>query len=89
MRVLVAADAFFPGTADGGAVDEDVDFLGVVPGLGVLVAVALDADVVVGDQEFDVTTSLFEFVVDRLGLVFGYVVEHVQPALLCLLELAI
>lgn len=49
MRVLVAADAFFPGTADGGAVDEDVDFLGVVPGLGVLVAVALDADVVVGD----------------------------------------
>ena len=53
MRVLVPADAFGPGGADGRAVDHDVRFERVEPGLRVLVAAALDADVAVGYQELD------------------------------------
>jgi hypothetical protein len=78
MRILIPANAFLPRLADGGRVEQNIDFLGVVPGLGVLVAVALDGDVGVGDEEFDVAGALFEFVVDGAGLVFGDVVEYVQ-----------
>jgi hypothetical protein len=53
MRVLVPTYALFPCTAYSRGVDEDVGLLGVVPGLGVLVSVALDADVGVCDEEFD------------------------------------
>lgn len=53
MGVLVGAQGALPVGADGGGVEHEVGFLRVEPGLGVLVAVALDAEVGVGDQEFD------------------------------------
>lgn len=53
MRVLISVESTNPLRADGGRVQHDVYFLTVVPGLGVLVAVALDGEVGVDDEDFD------------------------------------
>lgn len=48
---LVRADGHTPFGADERAVEEEVDLLRVIPGLDVLVPVALDPDLAVDDHE--------------------------------------
>lgn len=83
--VLIALDAFPPLAAHFGAVDEDVELLGMVPGLRVLVAGALDPNVPVRNQQLDVAAAGVEAVVDGAVLVFRYVVcnVHESTPLLC------
>ena len=50
----------------------------MVPRLRVLVAVALDREVRVGDQELDMAGALLELVVDGVRLVFGDVVVDAE-----------
>lgn len=52
MSVLVSTQGAFPVGADGGRIDHYVCFLRVEPRLCVLVAVALNAEVGVDDEEF-------------------------------------
>src|SRR5438034_514315 len=72
-RVLIAVDSFPPLLASCFRINHDIDLLGVVPALGVLVPRTLYTDVPVGDEEFDVTRSLLELVMNGFGLVFGRV----------------
>jgi hypothetical protein len=72
-HVLIALDSFPPHLASCFRINHDIDLLGVVPALGVLVPRTLYTDVPVGDEEFGVTCSLLELVVDGFGLVFGRV----------------
>lgn len=50
----------------------------MVPGLRVLVSVALDADVLVDNHDFDVTAALLLLRYNRLSLVFANVEEIVE-----------
>lgn len=81
MRVLVPPQAIDPRTTHQAAVEHDVYFLAVVPGLRVLVTVALDADVLVDDHHFDMAVALLLFGDDRVGLVFADVPEVVETGL--------
>ena len=78
MRILILSQPLDPFTHHEFRINHHVDLLAVVPRLGVLVAVALDADVVVDDHQLDMTGALFEFVVNRADLIFGHIRIDVQ-----------
>ena len=86
MGVLIPANALLPRLTDHRRVEHDVDLLGMVVRLGILVTVALDGDVRVYDHEFDMAGALLELVVDGLHLVFSDVVVDVEVLFLFLGE---
>lgn len=84
MGVLVSPDAIDPRLTYRGAVKHHVDLLTMVPGLRVLVSVALDANVFVDNHDFDVAVALLFLRYDGLALVFGDVKEVVKLLLACI-----
>lgn len=84
MGVLVSPDAIDPRLTYCGAVKHHVDLLTMVPGLRVLVSVALDANVFVDNHDFDVAVALLFLRYDGLALVFGDVKEVVKLLLACI-----
>ena len=58
----------------------------MIPALRVLVSGALDPNVSVGYEEFDVAAAGFEVVVDGVILVFANVVGDVEEFTLCWVE---
>lgn len=78
-RVLVVDERVHPLVDDLLRVDEQVDLLRVEPALGVLVAVALDADVAVDGHELDVAVARLEHRVDRPDLVLARVPAPTIP----------
>ena len=81
MRILIPSQSINPRRAHLLALEHDVDLLRVEPGLGVLVPVALDADLLVHDHDFDVAVAFLELGDQRRCLVLADVEEVVEVLL--------
>lgn len=86
-RALVTLDPFPPFATHLLAINHAIDLLTMVPTLRVLISRPLDADVVVCDQQLDVTASGLEVMVNRMVLVFADVVANMQQFALISTEL--
>jgi len=81
MRILVSSQTINPRLANNGAVEHYIDFLAVKPRLRILVAVSLDANMLVDNHDFHVAGTLLLFCDDGVGLVFANIEEVVEPLL--------
>lgn len=77
-RVLALVYLLQPDTAHKRRVEKEIHFLAVVEGLRVEVSVSLYSHTLINDHKFNVAASLFVFIVDRFGLVFGYVIKYAK-----------
>lgn len=89
VSVLVLSDAVSPFLANRGAVDHDVNLLRVEPRLGVLVAIALNADNAIDDHELDVAVALVQVSVDGAVLIFASIPVDLETVLLFVVELLV
>jgi len=81
-RILIPLDALPPLPTQLRTVNQDIDLLGMIPRLRILVPRSLDANMPIRDQQLHVAATRPEVVMDRVVLIFANIIRDVQACAL-------